>query len=653
MFRISKRGNIHFYYNNKIIFSKLDNILREYAKYKENQERKELLLKTYNKVFMIINRDFYEIDIYNKQIVEIIMKSDYEKLVLTKIEELCKKDILKLSCGFSHYIALTRDNKIYCWGNNSLGQLGNSDIEDYFELVIESINFWRHNITFSLNKNIFYFDKYESKGNKNKEPKGLLENEIIVDVKCGFGHSLAKTKDGKLYAWGYNVNGQIGNGSGNVFQKEPILINGFKDQIIKISCGFHHSMALTKDGNVYSWGNNSWGQLGNGNTHNSNVPNLIEFRDSYNNKIEIKDISCGRRHSLLLTTAGDIYAFGDNEFGQLGNKNNVQQLLPEKLIHLKKFDKIKTNFDKNISVALSKDIIYFWGECAGVLNFIRIPMETIFQINPNNPNNPNNLNKLDEIFSYYSKIIFENHVKLNDFIDPYIRNEYYNTVYDKNYRRNLGQGSYGVVYETRKILENNKLCAIKIITPNNEIEREFFKEFVNYSFVKNLNSNHFVKHFDAWFEINNNIPDKTITFYIEMELCDKTLMYIIEEISKDLYFKKDNSLTQIGYYVASQLFIEILEGVQFLHEHNIIHRDLNPYNILLKKDVNKKFIKIGDFGIVAVHTSSEQTHGLYKGKQGYIAPEVRELETGNYDTFADIYSLGRIFMQFFCIEHNQ
>jgi serine/threonine protein kinase len=61
-----------------------------------------------------------------------------------------------------------------------------------------------------------------------------------------------------------------------------------------------------------------------------------------------------------------------------------------------------------------------------------------------------------------------------------------------------------------------------------------------------------------------------------MELCDKTLDDIINEMESDSLINVNDTLTPVGYYIASQLFIEILEGVQHLQKHNIIHRDLNP-----------------------------------------------------------------------------
>ncbi len=84
-------------------------------------------------------------------------------------------------------------------------------------------------------------------------------------------------------------------------------------------------------------------------------------------------------------------------------------------------------------------------------------------------------------------------------------------------------------------------------------------------------------------------------------------------------------MTPIGYYLLSQIFIEILECVQFLHENNIIHRDLNPYNIMLMRG-RKIFIRIVDFGLIAIYEFADHTHSSNKGNFDYIAPEVTSPE---------------------------
>jgi len=137
-----------------------------------------------------------------------------------------------------------------------------------------------------------------------------------------------------------------------------------------------------------------------------------------------------------------------------------------------------------------------------------------------------------------------------------------------------------------------------------------------------------------------------------MELCYKTLRDVINEINQNIEMKSNETLTPIGYYIASQLFIEILESVDFLHKQNppIIHRDLKPENILLKKESNR-LIKIADFGLVAIHEFAQQSHSIDKGSPKYTAPEV--VHSSKYETKFDIFSLHVVMQELFCIDPNR
>jgi serine/threonine protein kinase len=121
---------------------------------------------------------------------------------------------------------------------------------------------------------------------------------------------------------------------------------------------------------------------------------------------------------------------------------------------------------------------------------------------------------------------------------------------------------------------------------------------------------------------------------------------VINEFDKESHLKTNGTLTIVGYYIASQIFIQILEGVNHLHKQNLIHRDLKPANILLKKSKPKGFcVKIADFGLMALHAFAEQSHSIDKGTPKYTAPEV--INSENYNTKADVYSLGIIFQNLF------
>lgn len=139
--------------------------------------------------------------------------------------------------------------------------------------------------------------------------------QTIVQVEAGCYHTLILTNMGKVYAWGSNENGQLGFYTNNKKCTpcliEPKFFN--HEKIIQISTGSFHSMALTQQGNVYSWGIGHYGQLGHGDKKYQNRPKKIDFKEK-----KIKMIDTGRRFSFAVDFEDNVYSWGDNFHGQLG-----------------------------------------------------------------------------------------------------------------------------------------------------------------------------------------------------------------------------------------------------------------------------------------------------------------------------------------------
>jgi hypothetical protein len=243
--------------------------------------------------------------------------------------DLCNKQIVDITSGYNFVIALSRSGQLYCWGSNSYGQLGNGSQNpkyNYKPIVINCLN-------------------------------GIIAKR----VSCGYYHTIVLTDSGDVYSFGHNVYGECGNNGFNSYQLTPFKINGFNGhKIIGISCGKHHSLALTESGHVFGWGQNTGGQLGIGSNNNQSIPTKIISID----KIFINKISCGQSHSLLLSNDGHIYAFGDNSCGQIGNGNKTNQNIPIKIVKSVKFIDIVCDSQSNISMGLSQNnYCYVWGDC--------------------------------------------------------------------------------------------------------------------------------------------------------------------------------------------------------------------------------------------------------------------------------------------------
>jgi alpha-tubulin suppressor-like RCC1 family protein len=214
------------------------------------------------------------------------------------VKELCDQQIIDFANGEYHCIARNSSGKVYCWGYNGSGLLGiGSQDESYHKPILNQ----------------------------------YLNNEFVIDIKCGAQNSIVLTNCGEVYAWGENNWGQIGNGC-NDNQLIPIKVKGFNNEkVAMISCGYYHSMALTEYGHFYSWGNNESGQLGIGNTLDSNEPKFVAVVDENKCNVIIKKISCGSAHSLLLSSDGDIYAFGQKNCEQSVTGDKKFQKIPIKI----------------------------------------------------------------------------------------------------------------------------------------------------------------------------------------------------------------------------------------------------------------------------------------------------------------------------------
>jgi hypothetical protein len=292
---------------NKVLFNKLND-------YFKNNIRISLI---FEEILIIITKEdlFYCIDINNENIPSFIINNDNSVIESMIIKDLCYKHINDLYI-FGRYFGPK-----YCFARNN----------EY---------------------NIYYYDF------KYGVMKEYVSEEKIVDMCCGFEHSILLTQSGKVYEYLVNRYERYNSEKYIHFKLKSFMNYSFKNEkIVRISCGFGHSLALTESGRIFGWGSNGLGQLGVA-VEDSIEPIIIELND-----LKIKKISCGFRHNLLLTCDGDIYAFGWNGCGEVGNGTNAEQRFPIKLELINKFIDIASHPDYQISMSQSIDGIYYvWGK---------------------------------------------------------------------------------------------------------------------------------------------------------------------------------------------------------------------------------------------------------------------------------------------------
>ncbi|XP_018392854.1 PREDICTED: RCC1 and BTB domain-containing protein 1-like [Cyphomyrmex costatus] len=269
-----------------------------------------------------------------------------------KIKALCEKDIKTFACGSGpNVLALTKDGKIYSWGGNEWGELGTGS----YDLV---------DTPTLINMPTLEDD---------------MDTMHVVDIACGSHHSVALTESGKVYTWGitkYKIkkqNRSISNGEDIVSTPMQVKSILSTKKIVHISCGMTFTMAVTDNGEVYSWGNNDVSQLGINNSVDQTTPwQVISLRN-----VVIAKVACGFEHTLALTDEGDLYAWGGNNYGQLGIGKRTD-CKPVKVEHeMGRVSDIAAVYCKDISIAVNqKGCVYVWGNCYGLS--VMNPIATLF-----------------------------------------------------------------------------------------------------------------------------------------------------------------------------------------------------------------------------------------------------------------------------------
>ena len=252
-----------------------------------------------------------------------------------------------VAAGGRHTVALKKDGTVWTWGYNANCELGDGTTDTkYYPVQVVT--------------------------GEQKSSTGFLEN--IIEVAAGSNHNLALAKDGTVWSWGYGPHGELGNGT-KANSSLPVKVIGVSD-VVSIAAGYYNSFAVRKDGTVWSWGYNNYGQLGLGNdTNRTTAQQVLGGASGSQYLTDIVEVKAATMHTLALKANGTVYAWGYNNFGQLGGNGTTNSNRPvqavtgaqksasgylEKVVDIDVSSGDDSGYGTSIALTESKEV-YGWG----------------------------------------------------------------------------------------------------------------------------------------------------------------------------------------------------------------------------------------------------------------------------------------------------
>ena len=231
-------------------------------------------------------------------------------------------DVMQVAAGEYHTVALRSNGTVYSWGGNGFCQLGDGTTTDsHVPIQVLGVG-----------------------------GVGVLTD--VTTITAGDYHTVVIKSNGTAYAWGYNVHGELGDGT-TTNRNTPVQVTGLTN-VTAIAAGYSHSVAVRSDDTVYAWGWNVYGQLGDGTTTNRLTPVQIS------GLTDVTEIAAGRVHTVALKSDATVYAWGYNQMGQLGDGTNTDRHSPVQVTGLTDATAIAAG-NYNTLALKSDGTVYAWG----------------------------------------------------------------------------------------------------------------------------------------------------------------------------------------------------------------------------------------------------------------------------------------------------
>ena len=267
----------------------------------------------------------------------------------------------QIDIGFGSACGTTLDSLAYCWGENTLGELGDGTRTMHLTPTpVEGGRRWRHLTTgagFACGVTSDFKAWCWGLNIRGQLGDGTTTNRLHMvqvvgghkfrQIRAGAGHVCALDTSNVAFCWGYNLFGQVGDGSTAHRRTSPVRVAG-SHKFVELSGRTHHTCGLTAAGKAWCWGRNESGALGDGTETNRNQPRAVA------GGLTFRQVNAGGVHTCAVTTGNKAYCWGSNDDGELGDGTTVTHFTPHAVAAGgRSFDRVSAGSDHSCGVTLS------------------------------------------------------------------------------------------------------------------------------------------------------------------------------------------------------------------------------------------------------------------------------------------------------------
>lgn len=271
-----------------------------------------------------------------------------------------------VAAGKHHSLALLNSGKVWAWGQNLNGQLGDGSQANraapvpivVVDTVVMPVGGEKHTTVIKTDGRVWAWGdntagQLGAPNSDLSEPARIASLEGVESVEAGADFTLAIQDDGSLWSWGNNEAGQLGDGE-TVTRNIPYQSDLLSD-VKEVAAGNKHAVALLKDGTLWAWGGNDKGQLGDGTMADRPAPAQVP------DITDVKTVTAGYGHTVVLKEDGTVWAWGQNDFGQLGDGSIEDRSTPQPVNGLAGVVALATGHYHSIAL-LSDGVLKAWGQ---------------------------------------------------------------------------------------------------------------------------------------------------------------------------------------------------------------------------------------------------------------------------------------------------